>query len=330
MKKLAYTLLWIAMIAVAAGSLLSLLVNTDNRYLKFLDFPRIQFFWAGLGVFVVFLLANRRWAWYDYLIAFGLVAGVIVQSTYLANYTPLVSVAVPDAPAELAEIDRVSVLVLNVLEENRDSAAVRAVLGERDPDLFIGMEVNPWWDRALDAVQAGFPYSEEVVNDRGYGMVVYSRLPLSEVRVEYLNNEDVPTIGAVAALEDGRRFRLIATHPVPPTYFEKLPDNKGQREVALSEIGKRVRDVDLPVLVAGDLNDVAWGNTDRLTETEGALADVRVGRGFFNSFDATNPLMRWPLDHALVTEEWSVVGIERLRDVGSDHYPVYFELALAE
>lgn len=328
MKKFGYTLLWVTMITVAAGSLLSLLVNTDNRYLKFLDFPRIQFFWLGLGVLLAFLLVNRRWAWYDYVITAGLVLGTVVQSTYLINYTTLAGATVPDARADVAETDRVSVLVLNVYRENRDAEAVRALIDERNPDIFIGMEVNAWWDEALADAQAAYPYGEESVNEVGYGMVVYSQLPLSDVRTAYLNNDSVPTIEAIASLEDGRRFRLIAAHPVPPTYFEKLPDNEGQREVALSEIGKRAAGSDLPVLVAGDFNDVAWGNTDRLTETEGVLEDVRVGRGFLNSFDATNFLMRWPLDHAVVTDEWSVVGIERLRDVGSDHYPIWFELAL--
>ena len=328
MKKLAYTLLWIVMIVVAVGSILSLLVNTDNRYLKFLDFPRIQFFWAGLSAFVLFLFVNRRWAWYDYVISLGLVLGAIVQATYLYNYTALATEAVPDATAEVAETDRVSLLVLNVLEGNRDSAAVRAAIDERNPDIFIGLEVNPWWDRALDGVQASYPHTREVINDVAYGMVVYSQLPLSDVRVEYLNNENVPTIGAVAELEDGRRFRLISAHPVPPTYFEKLPDNEGQEEVALSEVGKRAEDVTLPLVVAGDFNDVAWGDTDRLTETADVLYDVRVGRGFYNTFDATNPLLRWPLDHVLVTDEWRVVDLALGSDVGSDHFPFYVELAL--
>nr|WP_271425199.1 hypothetical protein [Aequorivita sinensis] len=38
--------------------------------------------------------------------------------------------------------------------------------------------------------------------------------------------------------------------------------------------------------------------------------------------------MRWPLDHVFVTDEFSVQKLEKLSDIGSDHFPIYIELVL--
>jgi hypothetical protein len=54
-----------------------------------------------------------------------------------------------------------------------------------------------------------------------------------------------------------------------------------------------------------------------------------VGRGFYNTFDARFPVLRWPLDHLFHDARFRLVTLERLPDIGSDHFPMLFELALA-
>ena len=83
-----------------------------------------------------------------------------------------------------------------------------------------------------------------------------------------------------------------------------------------------------PTIVAGDLNDVVWSHVDELTETEHKLYDVRVGRGFYNSFDAENIILRWPLDHVFVTDEFRLKTLERLPKISSNHFPIFVELVL--
>lgn len=57
----------------------------------------------------------------------------------------------------------------------------------------------------------------------------------------------------------------------------------------------------------------------------GAL-DPRRGRGMFNSFHASHPLLRWPLDHIFHDNSFTLVELRRLPNIGSDHFPVYAEL----
>jgi endonuclease/exonuclease/phosphatase (EEP) superfamily protein YafD len=78
--------------------------------------------------------------------------------------------------------------------------------------------------------------------------------------------------------------------------------------------------------VAGDLNDVAWSETSELFVRLSGLLDPRAGRGFYNSYNAHNPLFRYPLDHVFHSHHFELVRLERCPPIGSDHFPILIEL----
>ncbi len=328
LRKTVYVILSIIAVAVAIASILSLFRNTENRLLKMLDFPRIQFFITSVVSLILFVIMTKGYRWYDYLLVSSLVVGLGVNGSYLVNYTPLVAQAVPEASGDYTAADEFDILLSNVKMTNRKSAPLLALIEEKQADLVLVMEVNEWWDAELKSIEATYPHVSKQINSVTYGMSLYSKFPFEEVKVNYLNNEKVPSLECILKLENGRRLRFHGLHPVPPTWFSDLPDNEGQEEVAMKKLGRLVADRSYPTVVAGDFNDVVWSYTDELTGTEDKLHDVRVGRGFYNSYDADNFLLRWPLDHVFVTEEFQLKSLERLRDVGSDHFPVYVELVL--
>ena len=102
----------------------------------------------------------------------------------------------------------------------------------------------------------------------------------------------------------------------------------GQAELAMRKLGQKIDSSKVPTIVMGDFNDVVWSYVNELTITKNLLFDIRTGRGFYNSYNAENILMRWPLDHVYVTKEFRLKAFERLDAIGSDHFPIYVELIL--
>ena len=327
-RKTLISILYIVAIVLAVCSILSFFRNSEIRYIKMLDFPRIQLFILSLISFILLFIVIQKWRWYDYLLLLGLFSGLFINSTFLIHYTRLVAVEVPTAKDIKSSDKQLSILLFNVKMTNRKPEPLLALIDQKKPDMILAMEVDDTWNQELKALDKDYPYAQHTINEVTYGMVLYSKFPLEKVEVDYLTNEKVPSFESTISLGKDMEISFHAIHPVPPTHFSNLPDNAGQKENALKKLGKEIEERKLPTIVAGDLNDVVWSYVDALTGTKNILNDLRVGRGFYNSYNAENFLMRWPLDHVFVTKEFRLKKLERLPKIGSDHFPIYVELVL--
>ena len=297
------------------------LTNVRHWSVRDLDFPRLQFA-AGLAALLAIHVAwladgaadapSPLWL--------PLLAGCLAyQLRWILPYSGMAPPEVGTADAaEIAAGPSLRVLTSNVLMDNRDShLLVERVRAER-PDVppRVGL------DEALDDM----PHRVACPLDNRYGMHLYSRLPLSEAHVDFLVEDDVPSIAARVELGGGE-LRLHAVHPTPPAPGES--ESSAARDAELLTLAETLEDVTEPVIVTGDLNDVAWSRTTQLFRRKSGLLDPRVGRGMFNTFHADWPFLRWPLDHFFVSSHYRVVEMRRLPSIGSDHFPVLIELVLA-
>jgi len=119
---------------------------------------------------------------------------------------------------------------------------------------------------------------------------------------------------------------MYVVHPEPPVFSH---DTMG-RDSEIAHIGLEAARDDLPTVVTGDLNDVAWSRTTGTFQRLSGLLDPRVGRGFYNTFNAFHWWARWPLDHLFHDPQFRIISISRLPKIGSDHFPMLFILALAD
>lgn len=312
-------------VLVVVATLLPL-SRAEVWWVRGFDFPRLQLFTLALVCLVaaVVVLDLSRLSGLAIVVALGCAAAY--QASWIIPYTPLYR---PETRmAESVEPERrLRILAVNVLMENRDAPALLELIREVRPDVVVAVETDRWWESRLDRLDREYPFALRCPLANRYGMHLYSMLPLEDARVQFLVEPDIPSMHAIVRLRSGERLRLHCLHPTPPSPSEN-PDSS-ERDAELVIVGRSVEDSELPVVVAGDLNDVAWSRTTRLFRKISGLLDPRVGRGMFNTFHARIPVVRWPLDHLFHSPDLRLVEIRRLRRVGSDHFPILVELQLA-
>ncbi|HBD10987.1 MAG TPA: endonuclease, partial [Porticoccaceae bacterium] len=149
-----------------------------------------------------------------------------------------------------------------VLMTNRRAGELIDLIIEYRPDIFVTLESDHWWQQQLDTLQTTYPYSVKCPLDNLYGMHVYSKLELLEPQVEFLIEKDVPSMTCKIPLRDQDTVRMHFLHPAPPSPTEN--EESTERDAELVLIARRVAGQDNPVIVTGDMNDVAWSATTRL------------------------------------------------------------------
>ena len=318
-------------VLIIISSVLSLIYDIPRWYLKVLDFPRVIQLILSILIFIFFVIIKLRWNRASILLVTGLVSAVLIQLSVVAPYL-MWPKEVETAENVTNQDNTVGILLGNVLIDNKKSDKFLEIIEKNNPDMVLAMEVDDWWVNELKPLKKDYPHTMILPLDNAYGMALYSKFPLKESEIKYLNLSKVPSFHTVVTLPSGKDFKFYGVHPVAPVPSDKYPDNVGdditgenqKEEKGLLRVANFVEKDNLPSIVGGDFNDVAWGKTERLFgEDNTKLKDVRIGRGLYNTFDATSYLFRWPLDHFYVTENISVVEFERLESFESDHFPLY-------
>lgn len=288
------------------------------------DFPRLQ-----LAILALVLLVCEI-IWLDFGTPLNwLLVGVTTvcfaaQMWWIVPYTRLYRVEVKAASDEVGHDNRLSIITANVHTRNRSADALLELVAQHEPDILVTLESNQWWQERLDTLLSSMPHAVRCPLDNLYGMHVYSRLPLQEAEIEYLVEEDIPSIHALVRLHQGTQVRMHFLHPAPPSPTEN--EVSTERDAELIIVARSVAQCDTPVVVTGDLNDVAWSATTRLFRKISGLLDPRIGRGMFNTFHADYPFARWPLDHLFHSDHFTVQHIERLPHFDSDHFALLTRL----
>jgi hypothetical protein len=123
-------------------------------------------------------------------------------------------------------------------------------------------------------------------------------------------------------------------HPRPPS----LQQDSTERDLELVLVGREIKQRGHPAILLGDLNDVAWSPSTMQFTRAGGLLDPRRGRGFFNTYPAGLPGLRYPLRERrqsvplstelspLRDEEWS--GYRKMQGRTEKGVPTFSKLQI--
>ena len=319
---LAQALLLLVGAAMVAATALPL-ARANAWWIRWFDFPRLQILAVLALVLAGWLLVTGDST--PALLFTGLLALSSGYQAYMMfPYTVLARRQVEQARRATQE-STVCLLFANVLMQNRESARLKAMIRDTDPDLVLAVEADDWWRDQLAYLKQTHPHAVEHPRGNTYGMLLYSRLPLVEPQVEFLIQDDVPSIHARLRLRGGDEVELRCLHPRPPAPQEAAESTERDAELLL--VGKDLKRRGAPAIVLGDLNDVAWSRTNYQFQDISGLLDPRIGRGFFHTFHAKYPFLRYPLDHCFHSKHFRLVSFRRLGKFGSDHFPVCIALS---
>lgn len=290
-------------------------------FFKGFQVGRLFFFGWGMITTALWLLVMPE-SHVEHVWLILVVACTIYQGSIIFPYTPLA----PKQSSGCGGTPDLSVLWANVLQTNENKEGFIRLVTSCDPDVFVTLESDQEWEQALDTLAPVYPHAVKVPKDNLYGMHLYSKFPFLEQEVLYLVDQQYPSIHVRLDLGESQATHLMCVHPPPPAPMEK--PTSILRDGELMVAARYIEKLDGPMIVCGDLNDVAWSRISKLFLKVSRLLDPRRGRGLFNTFHAWYPFLRAPIDHIFHSRHFKVHAIKRLPKFGSDHFAMYCGLCL--
>ncbi|MBC5773967.1 endonuclease/exonuclease/phosphatase family protein [Pontibacter sp. KCTC 32443] len=291
-------------------------------WVRVLDFPRLHVAVILAAILLAYSTRYAQWSASEIgMLALWAIA-ILNEIRYVYHFTPLARVealrSVKPKPA-----NAFTMMIANVRMVNKKHKKFLKLVLKEHPDILVMNEPDEAWHESVrHELDKRYPYSIKKPLDNTYGMMLFSKLKLSNSEIRFLVEDEIPSFYTVVELPSGEKFDLYTVHPQPP----RLMKDTETREAELLLVAKMVKKTRIPSVVAGDLNDVAWSRTTKLFKQISGLLDPRVGRGFFNTYNAHIPLFRYPLDHVFYDPAFRLLRLHRLDKFGSDHFPISITL----
>ncbi len=302
-------------------------IRSDFWIFRILEYLRLQKLMAGfiLTLTIVFTYSFLDgWFWWI-IIPLGMC--LIYLCTQVFPYTFLGAKEMNHAN-ELKPEAGLKVFTANVLMDNQQYDKMLQQIKMQDPDIVFLVETDRKWEEATRILSKDYPYSLKRPMDNTYGLLFFSRLTVKEGKVNFLVEDDVPSIEATLLLANGVEVKLYGLHPKPPVPYESLHTTAKDKE--LMKVALAIKNLTSPCIVFGDLNDVAWSRTTKLFRTISRLLDPRLGRSFYSTFSAKKRWLRFPLDYIFCSSHFVLHSMKRMPKNGSDHFAMFIHLQYNE
>ncbi len=263
--------------------------------------------------FVFFFLLLRQW-W----------LGLLFSIAAAWSMTGIAWVYFPSAQPT-AGTDTLKVMTFNVYFGNPTPELAISRILEHDPDIVAIVEYSNHLPEALESLNEKYPYRVLEPRWHGFGIAIFSRLPLSDTKIHYLAPAEIdcPMIETHVEIE-GQSVRVVGLHVASPTNSARLQ----LRNQQLRQVAGILNQKNEPTIIMGDFNCTPWSSflVDFLDQA--GLRDSRQGFGYQATWHRDLGIFKIPIDHAFVSPEIHVHDRFVAEPAGSDHLPVVFEISV--
>lgn len=313
---------YVLTVIVSIATLLPI-INHPHWFFRAFDFTKLQLFVAKIVLisFSLFFLDQS-----DVVVVLQFVLGgcLLYNGVVLYPYSSLHGVR--HIKSKIDDRYSMGLLSANVYQFNTQYKAFVEIVKKQNPDIVLTMESNKTWELEMESLEKDYPNTIKVALENTYGMHFYTKLPIVEYKVNYYVASDIPSIEVKLKDKKGSEFVFIGLHPPPPSPTEE--DNSLERDAELLKIAKRAKEIDLPVVVAGDFNNVSWSKSTALFKKLSKLMDAHKGRGFVSTFHANYWFFRIPIDQLFHSSTVVVTEFKALQHFGSDHFPLFSKFTI--
>ncbi|HEY9790622.1 MAG TPA: endonuclease/exonuclease/phosphatase family protein [Candidatus Obscuribacterales bacterium] len=286
------------------GSLHQVFELTTHFYLQYT---------VVLTVAVLGLLALKRWKPSLFLAAF--------LALCLAKIAPLYASPGQAADAQAAHL---RVGTINVNTENTAYDKVVSAVSAASPDVVAFEETDSTWLKHLKSGLArDYPNFWVYPLSDNFGIAIFSKRPLSNTVLHTYGGVNLPCLLATIDV-GGKPVTVVAMHTFPPMTDGGLKARDREMEGLVAEkqlLGERF-------IVMGDFNCTRWSPYfKRMLEGLNAR-DSSIGFGLQASWPTQTVIFRIPIDQILTSKHFITTRRWLGPQTGSDHFPVFADLAL--
>ena len=133
-------------------------IHSDAWWIRTLDFPRIQIAIISALILAADLVFRTDAGLSAQIIRVALALCILYQAYEIRPYTILAGNEVQGAKKPRPETT-ISLLLANVKMDNRNSAPLREIIAEADPDVILIVEADRWWESDLACFAESHPFT---------------------------------------------------------------------------------------------------------------------------------------------------------------------------
>ena len=268
--------LYLATALLLIVTLLPLWRNT-HWVIRAMDFPRLQFASFALLLLITQLVCfdlqqNHSWA-----LVMTVATCLAWHLWWIVPYTPAWPLEAATA-TDAGEDRELSIITANVLTTNRNARPLLELVAKNKPDVLLTLESDQWWQDQLDTLEADMPYTVKCPWITFTAFTSTLACLYETLRYLLWCRKMCLLSTHCLACAAGHTVRMHCFHPAPPGPAENT--KSAERDAELVMVARSIAKADQPVIVTGDLNDVAWSSTTRLFRRLSGLLDPRVGQRY--------------------------------------------------